>query len=62
MPQLVFIDRKGTIRAQYGGGDAFYKDEEKNMREMIVSLLKETPATPPSAKTKPAPAPAKKPS
>jgi peroxiredoxin len=53
MPQLVFIDRKGVIRAQYGGGDPFYKDEEKNMREMIVSLLKETGA-PPSAKAKPA--------
>ena len=55
MPQLVFIDRKGVIRAQYGGGDAFYKDEEKNMREMIVSLLKE-PSGAPAAKAKPTPA------
>ncbi|MCC6585567.1 MAG: TlpA family protein disulfide reductase [Bryobacterales bacterium] len=53
VPQLVFIDKKGIIRAQYPGGDKFYQDEERNMRSQIESLLKETG---PSA----APAPAKK--
>ncbi len=44
MPQLVFIDRKGVIRAQYPGTDAFFQDEEKNIRAMVVSLLKESGA------------------
>ncbi len=54
MPQLVFIDRQGTIRAQYRGEDKFFGDDlEKNMREQIESLLiKEEPASP----KKPAPA------
>jgi thiol-disulfide isomerase/thioredoxin len=42
MPQLLFIDRKGIIRAQYGGTSPFFNDEEKNMREQIESLLKES--------------------
>jgi len=43
MPQLVFIDRKGTVRAQYAGDDKFFKDEdqEKNIRDEIETLLKE---------------------
>lgn len=41
MPQLVFIDRAGTIRAQYGGTDNFFLDEEKNVREMVEKLLKD---------------------
>jgi peroxiredoxin len=43
MPQLVFIDRKGAIRAQYAGDDKFFKDEdqEKNIRDEIDTLLKE---------------------
>ena len=41
VPQLVFIDRKGVIRAQYGGQDKFFQDEEKNMRAQIEMLLKE---------------------
>ncbi|HWQ55837.1 MAG TPA: TlpA disulfide reductase family protein [Bryobacteraceae bacterium] len=41
MPQLVFIDRTGTIRAQYTGDDPFFgADQEKNLREKIESLLK----------------------
>lgn len=52
MPQLVFIDRKGTIRAQYKGEDKFFSDNlEKNMREQVGLLLKE-----PAASKKPAPA------
>jgi peroxiredoxin len=50
MPQLVFIDRKGMIRAQYPGTDKFFEDQENNMRKQIEQLLKE-PAV--SAKPKP---------
>lgn len=38
-PQLVFIDRGGMVRAQYGGESDFFKDEEANMRKAIESLL-----------------------
>jgi peroxiredoxin len=44
MPQVVFIDRKGTIRAQHAGDDsAFFSEatQEKNIRDTIESLLKE---------------------
>lgn len=42
MPQVVFLDRQGTIRAQYEGDDKFFgDDQEKNMRAQIESLLKE---------------------
>lgn len=41
VPQLVFIDRKGTIRAQFGGNDEFFKNEEPNVREQITKLLAE---------------------
>jgi peroxiredoxin len=45
MPQLVFIDRQGTIRAQYGGDDKFFaEDQEKHLREQVETLLKEAPA------------------
>jgi thiol-disulfide isomerase/thioredoxin len=45
MPQLVFVDREGVIRAQYAGDDAFFgADEEKNLRAKIESLLKESPS------------------
>jgi peroxiredoxin len=47
MPQLVFIDRKGTIRAQYGGDDKFISEEheqDKHLREQIETLLNEMPA------------------
>lgn len=42
MPQLVVIDRKGVIRAQYAGTDPFFENEEAGMRKMIDSLLKES--------------------
>jgi peroxiredoxin len=45
VPQLVFIDRNGTIRAQYGGDDKFFAEEQdKHLREQIEALLKEAPA------------------
>jgi cytochrome oxidase Cu insertion factor (SCO1/SenC/PrrC family) len=54
-PQLVFVDKTGTIRGQYGGTDAFVQtNEEANIRGMIQKLLAEGTATP--AKSKAAPA------
>ena len=45
MPQLVFIDRQGTIRAQYPGEDNFFaKDQDQHLRDQIDALLQETPA------------------
>jgi peroxiredoxin len=42
MPQLVFIDRRGVIRAQYAGDDPFFgADQDKNLRAKIEELLKE---------------------
>lgn len=42
VPQVVFIDRQGTIRGQYGGSDAFLMtNEEANFRGMIEKLLAE---------------------
>ena len=40
MPQLVVIDRKGIIRHQYPGGDKFFENEEKNLRDVLLPLLK----------------------
>ncbi|HLY18771.1 MAG TPA: TlpA disulfide reductase family protein [Bryobacteraceae bacterium] len=58
MPQLVFIDRQGTIRAQYGGDDKFFaEDQEKHLRDQIETLLKEGQAT---EKKHPVPPPVKK--
>ncbi|SRR5581483_3928022 len=46
MPQIVFVDRQGTIRAQYSGDDKFFgEDQEKNLRAQIESLLKEGTGT-----------------
>ncbi|MGA2131311.1 MAG: TlpA disulfide reductase family protein [Bryobacteraceae bacterium] len=47
VPVLIFIDRSRVIRAQpeHTGGDDFYKDQEKNIRAEIESLLKEPVAS-----------------
>jgi peroxiredoxin len=48
MPQLAFIDRKGTIRAQHAGDEETFFNEatqEKNLRDTIEGLLKETTQT-----------------
>ena len=50
VPQLLFLDKKSVIRAQYPGGDKFYENEEVNMRNQIESLLKESAA--PAARKK----------
>jgi thiol-disulfide isomerase/thioredoxin len=41
VPELIFIDRKRVIRAQHNGGDDFFKEQEKNIRETLDMLLKE---------------------
>jgi peroxiredoxin len=41
MPQLVFIDKNGMVRAQYDGAADFFKQEDKNLRAMIEKLLAE---------------------
>jgi thiol-disulfide isomerase/thioredoxin len=49
-PIVVFIDRKGMIRAQHVGGADFFKDEERNMRNTIEMLLNEKSGAKPAAK------------
>ncbi len=56
VPQLVFIDRKGVINAQYGGGSDFFKEEEKNIRAQLDGMFKETASARPAG-TKAAPRP-----
>lgn len=41
-PNLVIIDREGQIRHQFPGGDAFFENEEKNLRDAVLPLLKST--------------------
>lgn len=41
VPELIFIDRHRMIRAQYSGSDDFFKDQEKNIRAMLDTLVKE---------------------
>ena len=43
MPQLVFIDNQGNIRAQYTGDDTFLAeaDMERNLRAKVLELLNE---------------------
>jgi peroxiredoxin len=44
MPQLVFVDREGNIRAQYAGDDPFFgAEQDKNLRARIEELLKPGP-------------------
>ncbi len=37
-PQVVFIDKRGIIRYYFPGGDEFYRNEEANMRRLILEL------------------------
>jgi thiol-disulfide isomerase/thioredoxin len=54
MPNVVFIDRGGNIRAQYQGDPPFFggDDEEKNIRGEIDKLLKENAAAPKKSRKK----------
>lgn len=56
MPQLVIIDRKGVIRHQFPGGDKFYENEEKNLREVLLPLLKASGGPAPTSATPKKPA------
>jgi len=40
VPSMVFIDRKGMIVHQYLGGDPFFNNQEKNLRDTIEEMLK----------------------
>lgn len=46
VPEVVFIDRKRVIRAQFTGEDPFFNQQEKNFRERIEALLTEPVSTP----------------
>ncbi len=41
-PQVVIIDKKGIIRYYFPGGDEFFKNEEANMRRLILELSAES--------------------
>ena len=49
VPFMAFIDRKGTIRAQFSGADGefFGPQEEQNIREQVERLLTESILTKP---------------
>src|SRR5258708_5800232 len=40
MPQIVIIDRAGSIRHQIAGNDKLFDNDEKNLRDLITPLLK----------------------
>lgn len=50
MPQLVFIDRQGMVRAQYSGEDPFFEESKAdgNIRAKIEELLKQAPTAAPA--------------
>jgi peroxiredoxin len=51
MPQMVLVDRKGVIRAQYGGNDSFFAaNEEANIRSLVEKHLAEGGPSAPAAK------------
>lgn len=51
MPTVVGLDRKFQVRAQHSGEDQeFFKDEEKNMRNLVTSLLAESSKAAPKKK------------
>ena len=53
VPQIVIIDKKGVIRNQYTGNDAFLAtNEETNLRDTINKLLAEGGTAAAPAKTK----------
>jgi len=50
MPQMVLIDRQGTIRAQFGGEDEIFNDDVKGkLAKRIEVLLKDPPPAPKKA-------------
>jgi thiol-disulfide isomerase/thioredoxin len=45
VPELVFIDRNRVVRGQFTGSDDFFKDQDKNVRAMLDTLVKEPVAS-----------------
>lgn len=41
VPQLVVVDKEGTIRAQVDGTDDFFRNEEANLRKLLTTLIAE---------------------
>jgi peroxiredoxin len=39
-PNVLIIDRNGQIRHQFPGDDKFFDNEEKNLRDLVLPLLK----------------------
>jgi hypothetical protein len=49
VPQIVFVDKMGVVRAQYSGHDAFVSNnEEQNIRNLALKLLAEPGGSKPS--------------
>jgi peroxiredoxin len=45
VPHMLFVDRSGTIRAEFNGSDRpFYDNLEQRFRDVVESLLEEAPA------------------
>ncbi|MBL8236616.1 MAG: TlpA family protein disulfide reductase [Bryobacterales bacterium] len=51
-PNLVIIDKSGQIRHQFPGGDKFFENEEKNLRDLVLPLLKAPSGAPRKAAPK----------
>ena len=45
VPHMVFLDRKGVVRADYPGESDFMKDPEGNVRKQLDGLLKPASTT-----------------
>ena len=41
VPIFLFVDRKGIVRFQYFGNEAFFKEEEKGTRGIMEGLLRQ---------------------
>jgi hypothetical protein len=46
VPHMVFIDKGGTIRAEYKGEDPFFQNVPVNVRRELDKLLAGAPAAP----------------
>lgn len=60
VPKMVFIDKWGRIQAQYEGQDAFFREEEKNIRAELDKVLTAAPPAKAKAKAKAAAGKSKK--
>lgn len=53
MPQMVLIDRQGTIRAQFGGDDEIFNDDVKGKLTKRIEVLLKDPVPAPAKKAAP---------